>query len=662
MPRVVLKWILWVMASLLLAGWLTLALLPAVVQFAGAESLEPTLARKLHDAAQPTFILLAVVFAVAVEGFTLKPRVYLASLLSAVLLWVCYFPLNWWGVSFFALAPFLLLVRAEGVGRWRRYTAAWVGGVAFGSLAVNWLRAAHPMMAVFAWPGLSLWMSLWYPFALFLLRRLDRLGRPPLALTLPVVWVALEYAKAHWPTGYPFMRWVHLHQPSGFAWYFLGHTQHANIPLLQSADLGGAYLITAAVAAVNGAVYDWLVRIRPVCWLFSLPRGWRPGIYRAEFMATAGALLVLGGLVVYGSFRLLHPPFDAGPTVALLQDDLSHARTQFDAPLVFSRYDQRCRDAARGDPDLIVWPECCYPFADVTVKGANPPADWEGWFHYAVQEGALKVNDLTPEARTRQETAAFRQLMTTGRKEHAAANWHTHVLLGCTALDWDGTTDTKHNSALLLRPDGTPGPRYDKTHLVPFGEYIPFRQQLPFLSVFSPTPNEAGCVPGDTLTRFELTAGKTTAAGVKPKAYTFGVVICYEDTEPGLARRYNQWSGDPKPADFLVNMSLDSWFDGTEEHEQHLAVSRFRAVEARRPLLRSVHNGISAVIDGDGRVKELLQDADDWSKSKRAAGTIVTEVPLDGRGSPYAAFGDWVPLLAWVGLVTAFVTLYVARR
>lgn len=603
----------------------------------------------------------------------LKARVFLPSLVSALLLWAAFFPLNWWPLGFVALAPFLTLVRAEGIGNPRRYMAAWLGGLLFGALASNWLRHADPMMMYFAWPGVTLFLSLFWPLAVWLLRGLDRLGRPPLALTFPVVWVALEYFKAHFPTGYPFMEWLHLYQPSGFAWYFLGHTQHANMFMLQAADLGGVYLISAAVAAANGAVHDVLVRMPFGRWLLNMPRGWRLPVYRAEFVAVAGALLAVGGLMCYGALRLAHPPFEHGPKVALLQDTMDPQEMVNDPPAVFSRYDTLSREAARKNPDLIVWPEVCYPYRDVTFMGDTAaereaaakaaPEDWPYWFSWAVQETTPKQPLLDPkrlpaEVQTRTDLAPFRQLIQSGRREHAATQWHTHVLLGCEAVDRTAGGEKKYNSARLLMPDGTPGQRYDKTHLVPFGEYVPFREQMPFLKSFSPSPEDPMCVPGERLTRFKFTPNRSPA-----REWTFGVVICYEDTEPNLARRYNQWSGEPNPADFLVNMSLDSWFHGSEQHEQHLAISRFRAVEARRPLVRAVNGGISAVIDGDGQVKELpglLEDG--WGASKSVRGTIIADVPLDGRGSPYAFLGDWVPLLSWTGIACGFVTAWVARR
>jgi apolipoprotein N-acyltransferase len=587
----------------------------------------------------------------------LKARVFLPAILSGVLLWTAFFPLNWGPMGFVALVPFLTLVRADGVGNWRRYTAAWLGGLTFGGLAMNWVRHAHPMMAYFAWPLMSLYLSLYWPLALFLLRRLDRLGKPPLALTLPVVWVALEYFKAHFPAGFPFLKWVHLHQLSGIAWYFLGHTQHANLPLLQSADLGGAYLVSAAVAAVNGAAHDWFVRWRPFRWFVNLPRGWVLPVYHKEMVNAAGAACLLLVLMSYGGYQLIHKPFDQGPRVALLQDDISIEAMQSDQLQLFARYDKLARSAAAATtpPDLIVWPEACYPFADVSFPPgteAQLPPQWLS--EWALQNKRVDVAEVRSRIRNRPDAAPFLELLELGRQAYAAKHWKAYTLLGTNGVDCGDGRCVKYNSARMLNPDGTPGPRYDKMHLVPFGEYVPFRDLIPWLETFTPNPEDPMCRPGGEQTRFEVAVAKRAADGTTTtKRYTFGVLICYEDTEPTLARRFNHWSEDGKPADFLVNQSLDAWFDGSEQHEQHLAISRFRAVEARRSLVRAVNMGISAVIDPDGRV---LQTVDfEWADSKKKVGVVTAEVPLDTRGSVYAAVGDWVPLLCWVGLATGLI-------
>ena len=133
---------------------------------------------------------------------------------------------------------------------------------------------------------------------------------------------------------------------------------------------------------------------------------------------------------------------------------------------------------------------------------------------------------------------------------------------------------------------------------MPFGEYVPLGDWLPFLQWLTPYEGPFGIDKGEKLARFKV-------AG-----HQFGVLICYEDTDPSLARRYLDTTEDGTPVDFLVNMSNDGWFDGSAEHEEHLAVSRFRAIECRRAMVRSVNMGVSAVIDGNGRVLQPKQFPD----------------------------------------------------
>jgi apolipoprotein N-acyltransferase len=153
--------------------------------------------------------------------------------------------------------------------------------------------------------------------------------------------------------------------------------------------------------------------------------------------------------------------------------------------------------------------------------------------------------------------------------------------------------------------------------------------------------------------------------------FHFGVVICYEDTDTVLARRYVAPGPDPR-ADFLVNISNDGWFDGSCEHEEHLAVSRFRAIECRRSMVRAVNMGVSALIDSNGRVlkptrhesgapvwvylPDQIQNRildfppSEWHTLKKTAGVLSAAVPIDHRFSFYALVGDWLPIACWLGI------------
>src|SRR5262249_8958690 len=145
-------------------------------------------------------------------------------------------------LGWLALVPLLCLVRSEAGPR-RIYLAAWAGGLVFFFFVLQWMRVADPRM-YYTWAMLAVWCSLFVPLGIFLIRRLDRRPRLPLIITVPVVWTGLEFIRAYLLTG--------------FAWYFLGHTQHDFLPVIQVADLGGAYAVTFVVAAVNALVFALL--------------------------------------------------------------------------------------------------------------------------------------------------------------------------------------------------------------------------------------------------------------------------------------------------------------------------------------------------------------------------------------------------------------------
>jgi apolipoprotein N-acyltransferase len=556
-----------------------------------------------------------------------KPRVFLPAILSGVLLWAASFPLDLGPLGFVALVPWLTLVRAPVSNR-QRYFAAYVGGATFFALATQWVRVAHPMMYM-SWLGLTVVMPLFWLVALALLRRLDKLG-VPLAVAAPVAWVALEYCRMHFPTGFPFMKHLGAYQMIGFGWYFLGYTQHAFAQLVQIADLGGVYAVSFVVASVNGALAGAAVQLpavrRALRWEES------PEPCCGKRCAVGGGLAVglLCASVGYGFYRLDHAAFTDGPLVAAIQGNVSQGDKMERGGTLKQQYSLAHQLAFRQKPDLLVWPETCY---------------WEDWYELAPGVGHDSVPErFAPDVlRSKQEFGFY---------------WGTNVLFGLSGHEWDGARMWKYNSALLTDPDGLTFTRYDKMHLVPFGEYVPLGEQLPFMKWFTPYKHDYSCRPGEKWTRFQL----KTKDG---RQFTFGCLICYEDSDTYLARQYVA----AEPVNFLVNISNDGWFDGTEEHEQHLAICRFRAVEARRSVVRAVNMGVSAVIDPDGRVVALPRRIEidgktaslsehpltGWSASKKVQGVVVAAVPIDTRSSPYAALGDWVPALCWGAALVALV-------
>jgi apolipoprotein N-acyltransferase len=390
------------------------------------------------------------------------------------------------------------------------------------------------------------------------------------------------------------------------------------------------YLVSLAVAALNGAAYEWAVRSGRVRAVLRWPPLQERPVPLRELWLTAGALALPVLFVAYGTVRLDHPAFPKGPRLALMQgnvpQNLKNLRGDQAEPGVVAPVDEEylaiARQSARPAhgqpaPDLIVWPETCFSEYWLAAKPDVP--DEPG----------------VPDFRSR--ISQWQKLL----GETVAAQVRTSTLVGLNAQEWDGSQWRRYNSAVLFDPSGGYHGRYDKIHLVPFGEYVPLREQLPWLQRLTPYSHDYSCTPGESWTRFTL---PTPDRG----AFTFGALICYEDTDPAFARRYNPGSGTGPGVDFLINTSNDGWFDGTEEHEQHLAICRFRAIEARRSVARAVNMGVSAVIDPDGRVVALPTADPDWAKAVKTRGIVRAEIPIDRRDSVYARFGDWLPGLCWV--------------
>lgn len=631
--------------------FLTLVILHAVLQFPHLTfSLADVLGLTVDFSEQswPQIALLTALrlYFFAIVAKTIWTRsLLLPGIVSAGLLFACYFPLAWGWLGWVALVPLLLLARSQA-SAWRIYVYGGYAGLAFFWPALEWMRVADFRMYG-TWAMLSTYCALYFPAALFLIRRLDRGTVLPLIVSVPIVWTALEFIRSFLLTG--------------FAWYYLGHTQHQFLPVIQISDLAGAYAVTFVLAAVNAWLFEALYSleaVRSVLHFAEEPappapaRSAWPGL---KWQALAVAGLVIGALF-YGFWRLEQQDFASGPRIALLQGNLDQRirnmatgeRNVFALRQINDHYQTLCHSAAaqQPSPDLIVWPETSFPFDWYEVASKLPtaeiPAEW-----------ALKGERIQSLAR----------LM--------AATMKTQLLLGLNAnvLD-EKAEEVRYNSALLVTPGGKWGPRYDKMHRVPFGEFIP---ELPFMERFAPYEHPYSITAGERFTRFPL--GK----------HHFGVIICYEDTDPYLARQYCRPDADGPAADFLVNISNDGWFDGSSEHDEHLAICRFRAVECRRAIARSVNMGVSAVIDGNGRVLPAASSAlygsywnwhmvgpedrtfriaelpvSEWTGFKKTAGIMTAVIPIDDRTSLYGMLGDWLPWTCW-GVILAGLAWSVVR-
>ena len=200
------------------------------------------------------------------------------------------------------------------------------------------------------------------------------------------------------------------------------------------------------------------------------------------------------------------------------------------------------------------------------------------------------------------------------------------------AIDADAKSPPRvYNTAFLLTENGISG-RYDKIHLVPFGEFVPLSSVIGFVRGW-----------GEFIA--ELEPGDRTVVFPGPPA-PLGVVICYEGIFPELVREFVRGG-----AQLIVNMTNDAWFGRTDGPWQHLAMYPFRAVEHRTAVVRSANTGVSAIISPNGQITRRL--------TLFRRGTLTESVALGGRRTLYTRLGDWLPYLS---LAVAAGALGASRR
>ncbi len=368
---------------------------------------------------------------------------------------------------------------------------------------------------------------------------------------------------------------------TGFPWGFLAYTQYRNIPLIQVVAWTGMYGVSFLVALANAAL-GLLILYR-----------------RAPATAARLLLVTLGAFgVALGLSRLGHPWLDGPPLrLAVIQGNIPQGVKWSPGwrQRTAETYRRLTIDAAQAGLSLIVWPETALPF----VITSDP-----------------QVQELLG---------------------HLARDAGTFLLVGSPDLV-AGSPARYTNSAFVISPEGRIAGRYDKIHLVPFGEYVPF-PPLRFLADRLAQGAIGGFVPG---------AAHTVLAAPN---FHFGVTISYEVYFPQEVRQFIL-----RGAEFLVNITNDAWYGRTAAAYQHLAMAVFRAVENQAYLLRAANTGVSAIIAPDGRIVD---------RSDIFTETVLTgEIRLRLRQmfyTPYNLYGD---VFAWFTLaaVAAAPVALAARR
>jgi len=500
-----------------------------------------------------------------------------ASLLASCLMFP---PVNWWPLAYVALVPWLVCVCTARRSR-LVYLISFLFGLGFFHINVYWLFAVTP-------PGyfaLCTYYALFFPLAAWPIRHMYLRHGVSVALTAPVAWVATEYLRSIAVLGFP--------------WLLLAHTQYQNLTVIQISDLTGAYGVSFVLVMLNGWLTDLL--IQPILI-------WRSTSGTRLPLGSLTTLLVVLGTVIYGSSQRDRTFFEPGPKVAVVQhdfpmyvDDSPAGATP--ASVIADSYLELARKAARQKPDLILLPETAMSgyINDEFVNASPTDLDEIRRRRY-------------PPSFPRNILASTQRFCREAREQFQRLSSETGVpiILGSLAMEWRPAAIPPRvdafNSAFLFKPGETkPAARYDKIHLVLFGEYVPFRSTYPsvykWLNARTPWGSEG--------IEYSLTAGERyevfafDAASKDGRRYRAAVPICYEEAMPYIARQFTRGEGETagdKNIDMLLCISNAGWFLHTSELEQHMAAAVFRAVENRIPLARSVNTGASGVIHPNGRI------------------------------------------------------------
>ena len=483
--------------------------------------------------------------------------------------------LDW--LAWFALVP--LLVAISNLSAKQCFRIGFITGLVHYLSLLYWVV---PVMRTYGYLPLYLSVVILFLFAAALAffpavfsMTLAAIGITPLRclITMPLLWVALEYIRTFIFTGFP--------------WALLGHSQYLRHHLIQIADLFGAYSVSFLISMGNLAVFLAITFISRKTWhTRPVPK---PLVIGASVVFAVGFLLTW----IYGAWRIkvIDSLMAAAPTarVAVIQGNIDQS-VKWDPKFqeaTIKTYHRLTLAAKSENPDMIVWPESATPFFLFYDKRPTEKV------LAGIQEAGVDFLIGSPSFKRRDESVIY------------------------------------HNSAYLINPGTKNVSKYDKAHLVPYGEYVPFKKWLPFLGkIVAQVGDFRPGKPGKTL------PWKKNAVGVQ---------ICYEIIFPGLSRAMVK-----NEAVLLVNITNDAWFGTTSGPYQHFSMTIFRAVENRRALARAANTGISGFIDPVGRIlasTALLEEA-----------AVTRTLPLIHKKTVYTRFGDLFALACLAG--TIFVILF----
>lgn len=511
--------------------------------------------------------------------------------LSAILLSLSFPGYDIEALAWLSLLPLFLIIK--GASARNAFLWCWFSGTLFFFITINWVvNTMNNYGGIPFWVSLlilvllSLYLGLYVGLFGLMTRYVTIKTLLPLPFTAPLLWVSLEYARAHLLTGFP--------------WASLGYSQYKFLHLIQIADITSVLGVSFMVVAVNAALFEVISLLNPHFLgteFNSVPHGNGMGGFgkwRKIISVTAVAFLFLLSLA-YGYYRL-NRSYDIPEKslrVAVLQGNIPQD-LKWDR--AFQRrtidiYKRLTAESHQHQADLVIWPETAAPF-----------------FFQVPSSYRQELFDLAQEE-------------------------NVYLLFGSPSFT---APDTKRadadlnlfNSVYLISPQGESLARYDKIHLVPFGEYIPLSKILFFLEKM--VVGIGDFVPGRDYTLFHV-----------PQA-RFGVVICFEVIFPDLVRQFVL-----NGAEVMATITNDAWFGRSAAPYQHFSMVVFRAIENRVYFARAANTGISGFINPKG---ETLNASPLFAES-----ALLQTISPSATRTLYTAYGD---IFAYISiLITGIVSI-----
>jgi apolipoprotein N-acyltransferase len=491
-------------------------------------------------------------------------------------------PFDIWPVLFLTFPTLVWLIDGAGVGRWGGVAAAaatgWCFGFGYFVAGLYWIGYAFLVDApTFGWL---------LPFAV--------IGLPALLAVYTAIGVAL--ARVLWTRGalrilalgvtLTATEWLRGHALTGFPWNAFGYALSEPLALAQTASLIGLWGMTFLSVAIFAS---------PAVLIDGRSRGRKPWI------APVLALLLLAAMGVYGAVRLsLQPTVLTKVKLRIMQPNLQQdAKFNYSAKADVMQKYLTLSDRASGpqstgvrDANILIWPESAFPF-----------------FLTREADAMAQIAELLPKG----------TVLITGSVRAPEGPPGARITRA-------------YNSIYVIDHDGSVLSVYDKLHLVPFGEYLPFQDWMEKLGFVQLTKVQGGFIPGTRRRVMEI-----------PNAPRALPLICYEVAFPGsVATR------DDRPG-WIVNLTNDGWFGISTGPYQHLQQARLRAIEEGLPLVRAANTGISAVIDPSGRIVARL--------GLGIEGVLDANLPAALPPTVYAQLRD-IPVV----VIAALALLLVIRR